>query len=62
MLVTNDRRLDHSENEETILGVLKQYSKCNNIIYSFRPHSIHVCQIVISTGGISENIFRDTAC
>ena len=53
-------------------GTLKQYSKCYNILWCFEPNSLRVfqivifpyfisvyvkCQIVLSTGGIFENIF-----
>ena len=48
MLVIDVRREDHSENKKkTFWGALKQYSKCYNIICQFKPHSRHVCQIVI---------------
>ena len=58
--------------KKQFLGVLKKYSKCDNIMFPFKPHSLHVCQIVISpyfisvrmksqvvlsTGRIFENIF-----
>ena len=37
-------------------GALKQYSKCYNIICHFKPHSLHVWQIIIFPYLISEHI------
>ena len=39
--------------KKQFLGVLKKYSKCDNIMFPFKPHSLHVCQIVISPYFIS---------
>ena len=36
----------HSENEETIFGNLKEYSKSYNIICHFKPHSLHFPPII----------------
>ena len=53
MLVIDDRSEGHSENKEAILGALKQYSKCYNNICHFKPHPLHVFQIIISPYFIS---------